>query len=445
MDIKDVNKNLFYRPDLSVEKDYGSSGKFEHPNIQQETEIAGYVEKTVIEKLYEQAKENEAAIIKMREAIAVLPKEIQKHIQQINDFLFIQEELELNEINTLRIQEIQDQEKEIYKEYSSVQADTTSNIWNGNQDTQLEPDYIYVDDEGFVWNEMEATDISISVDKAKSNAEQAKEQYLIDSTDLKEDYLLELNDVMADYIYPLSTYMSEIGISQKSYLDQPYDGSSVTGVGVSSQHLHDTILRNELDLEELGLLMDKTHDTSALLNTFAAWDIASQERIRYYTEEYKNDIKTYLDIKKNDMLLDCREAYDEKYTICKLNAYKFLKSAVELAREMCNLDIASKAAKCALLEADVNIYATKKYDTITVSNSTSAGLSGNKPSSATAITGDNANVAKAVEKKIAGDSEKVKDTVKKEAADKAKNELKNKAKDELASISQKLKDKFTKK
>lgn len=413
MDVNEVDMNLFYRPDLSVAKDYGSSGKFEHPNAQQEAEASGFVNKTVIEKLYEQAKANEAVIIKMRDAIAVLPAEIQKHIQQINDFLFIQEELELNEINTLRIQEVQDKEKETYTEHSALPSDTAGNIWNGNQDTQLEPGYIYVDDEGFVWDEMEATDISVSVEKAKSNAEQAKEQYLIDSTDLKEEYLLELNDVMSDYIYPLSTYMSEIGISQKSYLDQPYDGASVTGVSISNQHLHDTILRNAIDLEELGLLMDKTHDTSALLNTFAAWDIASQERIRYYTEEYKNDIKTYLDIKKNDMLLDCREAYDEKYTVCKLNAYKFLKSAVELAREICNLDIASKAAKCALLEADVNIYATKKYDTITVSNSTSAGVSGSKPSSATAITGDNASVAKAAEKKIAGDGKKATDTINK--------------------------------
>lgn len=362
----ETKNNIFYRPELELERDYSSDGSFVHDTVSEAEEKR----KSPNEALLEKAEEIEDKLLRIREALTVLPETVCKILTEINDYLFIDNEIKANEIADIILAE---------KEMSEAETeDYVKDVSEGGEDAAEYGDsQPYIDEDGFVWQEYEGSGISVTIKKAKSNSEQAKEQYLLDSTELKEEYLIQLEDILSRFVNPLLVYMGETGISKKYYLDLDYDGPEIKKVPKNAAHLHDTIVRNAVVAGEFSLLMQKTHSVYNTLNTFAALDAVSQQRIRYYSENYDNAVNGFLDVYRNDTLLDCRNMYDEKYINCKLNAYKYLSSAVKAADDICQADLAAKSAKCYLLRENIDIYATTKYETETVSNSATKNVAGN--------------------------------------------------------------------
>jgi len=357
----DIKKDIFYRPQLEIEHDYSTDGSILHDSADTTTPESN---KTTNESLLEKSQKVVEQMLQIRKVLPVLPKDTADIIQDIIDKLIIQSELEQDQLD-----EIIEQEKKDEKEDKFV------DVYENETESEPEPEEsIIVDEDDFIWGDPAPNDITIKVIRCKSNAELAQDQYLKDSIYIKEDFANELNLVLQNYIYPLLTIMDESGIGQVEYLNLEYDGSSVTGYDSNDAHLNDTIVRNQVVLDESVKLFRKTHDANTTLSMITSFDVIAQERIRYYGEEYDLAISKFLDTYKRNILEKNRQEYDSKYLQAKTNMYKYLNSAVIITSDMLKNNLDTNSAKCYLLTKNINIFAKKEYEEAGYSNATNSSV-----------------------------------------------------------------------
>lgn len=215
------------------------------------------------------------------------------------------------------------------------------------------------------------TNVKVIVKPSKKNTELAREQQLRDSIYIKERFASKLNDAFQSYVYPLITVMGESGVNKVDYLNMEYQGESVEGYKLNDTHLHDTIVRNQIIVEEQTRLFEKTNNPTMLNSIFTAFDVIAQQRIQYYAEEYNPGIGNFLEMYKKDILRESRKIYDDKYFKAKSNMYKYLNSTVMLTSDILKNNFNAYASKCYLLTQDVNIFARKEHAQSEVLNETS--------------------------------------------------------------------------
>lgn len=244
------------------------------------------------------------------------------------------------------------------------EKELSSNILNSGVEIFDRPDL------GFYFPK--PTNINVIVKPAKKNVELAREQQLRDSIYIKERFASKLNDAFQAYVYPLMTLMGESGINKIDYLNIEYQGESVHGYGLNDTHLHDTIVRNQVIVDEQIRLFEKTNNPTMLNSIFTAFDVISQQRIQYYAEEYNAGVKNFLEMYKKDILRESRKIYDDKYFKAKTNMYKYLNSTVMLTSDILKNNFNAYASKCYLLTQDVNIFARKEFAGSGVSNETNS-------------------------------------------------------------------------
>lgn len=347
---EDLKNNIFYRPQVEIDRNYQTDGVIEKLTPEQVQEEP---QKTSNQLLLEKAEEVTDALIKVRKVLPILPEGLPDILQDIIDNLIFQTEIEKD-----KLVEIIDEENPI--ETVTPEADT---------DPIEKPDPI-IDKDGFIWDDPEPLDYTITVVKVKVNSQMALEQYLKDSIYIKEDFIKNLNDVLQDYIYPLISVMDESGVGSIEYLNLSYDGTSVTGYDDNDRHLNDTIVRNQLINEEQIRLFSKTHDANSTLSILMAFDLAAQQRIRYYEEEYDLGVSNFTEMYRRITLEKAREAYEYRYANSRKNVYKYLNSAVRISEDLLKLALNEKTAKCYLLTQDINIFARKEYEAAAYENST---------------------------------------------------------------------------
>lgn len=355
MDVETKN-NIFYRPNVEIDRDYSTDGAIRNELIrQEESPAAQEISSVKLERLKEKTKETVDELLKIRDIIDILPLDLPKILNGIIEPITL-----LNELNILEIDDIL--ERDYIDQLNEVGVETfPSDVENYKKepiDGVIETTEEDVPD----------FDIIVKTIAAKPISSQCREEYLRDITDITSEFSRNLNGAMQGYIYPLSTILNELGLDSPDYLNFEYEGEAVKDIPLNLSHLNDRIVIQEAVTSEQNALMVKTHSTSAVLDAINAFDAAEALRERYYNESYNMDISSDLDIFNNNLLQKSRENSEEAYRQAKINLFKLLDSSVELMKDISSKKLEAQQAKAILLKNGINIYEHKIFETTGVNN-----------------------------------------------------------------------------
>lgn len=355
MDVETKN-NIFYRPNVEIDRDYSTDGAIKNELIrQEESHPAQDVSSVKLERLKEKTKETVDELLKIRDVIEVLPLDLPQIINGIIEPLTI-----LNELNALELDDII--ERDYIDQLNEVGVETfPSGVENYKKES---PNGVIETTE----EDVPDFDIIVKTIAAKPISSQCREEYLRDITDITSEFSRNLNGAMQGYIYPLSTILNELGLDSPDYLNFEYEGEAVKDIPLNLAHLNDRIVIQEAVTAEQNALMVKTHSTSAILDAINSFDAAEALRERYYNESYNMDISSDLDIFNNNLLQKSRESSEEAYRQAKINLFKLLDSSVELMKDISSKKLEAQQAKAILLKNGINIYEHKIFETTGVNN-----------------------------------------------------------------------------
>lgn len=395
--MNETKYNVFYKPDISIERRYDTTGTIPHPL---EPSRQDNVHKTENEDILSRAIKTQDDLLQIRKVLGLLPPKTNEILKDIIDKLIFQAEEEKEELGKI-----------IEADKKEEESKNPEKPHGGIEEYPEEPIEEKPESQNF-WEDPDPMDLDIKIIAVKDIGDLAYEQYLKDSTEIKEDFVNKMNYVIQEYLSPLLNMISEIGLDGVEYLNLDYEGESITGIQPNDKHVHDTIVRNQLIVNEKNRKFSKTHSPNVTIATMIAFDVTSQERVQYYKEDYDLGIINISGIYKRNMLQECRNEYEAKYFIAKANMYKYLNSTVELTSDILTKALNTNAGKCHLLANNVNIYARRLYEEVGYVNSANdttmdlekdinAGqVQNNKPNNSTKVSKDkNSSNGKETEKK----------------------------------------------
>ena len=358
---EEIKNNIFYRPNVEIERDYSTDGAIINELIrQEESPAAQEISSVKLERLKEKTKETVDELLKIRDIIDVLPLDLPEILNGIIEPITLLNELNLLEIDDILERDYIDQLNEVgvetfpsgVEEYKASNQEALTGVIETTEEDM--PDF----------------DIVVTTIAAKSISSQCREEYLRDITDITSEFSRNLNGAMQGYIYPLSTILNELGLDSPDYLNFEYEGESIKDIPINLAHLNDRIVMQEAVTAEQNALMVKTHSTSAILDAINAFDAAEALRERYYNASYNMDISSDLDIFNNNLLQKSRENSEEAYRQAKINLFKLLDSSVELMKDISSKKLEAQQAKAILLKNGINIYEHEIFETTGVNNAT---------------------------------------------------------------------------
>ena len=358
---EEIKNNIFYRPNVEIERDYSTDGAIRNELIrQEESPAAQEISSVKLERLKEKTKETVDELLKIRDIIDVLPLDLPKILNGIIEPITLLNELNLLEIDDILERDYIDQLNEVgvetfpsgVEEYKASNQEALTGVIETTEEDM--PDF----------------DIIVKTIAAKSISSQCREEYLRDITDITSEFSRNLNGAMQGYIYPLSTILNELGLDSPDYLNFEYEGESIKDIPINLAHLNDRIVIQEAVTVEQNALMVKTHSTSAILDAINTFDAAEALRERYYNASYNMDISSDLDIFNNNLLQKSRENSEEAYRQAKINLFKLLDSSVELMKDISSKKLEAQQAKAILLKNGINIYEHEIFETTGVNNAT---------------------------------------------------------------------------
>ena len=360
MDVENKN-NIFYRPNVEIERDYSTDGAIRNELVrQEESPAAQEISSVKLERLKEKTKETVDELLKIRDIIEILPLDLPEILNGIIEPITLLNELNLLEIDDILERDYIDQLNEVgvetfpsgVEEYKASNQEALTGVIETTEEDM--PDF----------------DIIVKTIAAKSISSQCREEYIRDITDITSEFSRNLNGAMQGYIYPLSTILNELGLDSPDYLNFEYEGESIKDIPINLAHLNDRIVIQEAVTAEQNALMVKTHSTSAILDAINAFDAAEALRERYYNASYNMDISSDLDIFNNNLLQKSRENSEEAYRQAKINLFKLLDSSVELMKDISSKKLEAQQAKAILLKNGINIYEHEIFETTGVNNAT---------------------------------------------------------------------------
>ena len=358
---EEIKNNIFYRPNVEIERDYSTDGAIRNELVrQEESPAAQEISSVKLERLKEKTKETVDELLKIRNIIDVLPLDLPEILNGIIEPITLLNELNLLEIDDILERDYIDQLNEVgvetfpsgVEEYKASNQEALTGVIETTEEDM--PDF----------------DIVVTTIAAKSISSQCREEYLRDITDITSEFSRNLNGAMQGYIYPLSTILNELGLDSPDYLNFEYEGESIKDIPINLAHLNDRIVIQEAVTAEQNALMVKTHSTSAILDAINAFDAAESLRERYYNASYNMDISSDLDIFNNNLLQKSRENSEEAYRQAKINLFKLLDSSVELMKDISSKKLEAQQAKAILLKNGINIYEHEIFETTGVNNAT---------------------------------------------------------------------------
>ena len=356
---EEIKNNIFYRPNVEIERDYSTDGAIRNELIrQEESPAAQEISSVKLERLKEKTKETVDELLKIRDIVDALPLDLPEILNGIIEPITL-----LNELNLLEIDDIL--ERDYIDQLNKVGIETFPSGVEEYKTSNQEPlnEVIETTEE-----DMPDFDIVVTTIAAKSISSQCREEYLRDITDITSEFSRNLNGAMQGYIYPLSTILNELGLDSPDYLNFEYEGESIKDIPINLAHLNDRIVIQEAVTAEQNALMVKTHSTSVILDAINAFDAAEALRERYYNASYNMDISSDLDIFNNNLLQKSRENSEEAYRQAKINLFKLLDSSVELMKDISSKKLEAQQAKAILLKNGINIYEHKIFETTGVNN-----------------------------------------------------------------------------
>ena len=373
MDEKDLD--ILYRPKIEIERNYYSDGVIPHEEkvsnvpeeiIKQQEEIDSEIP-SEIEKAIDTQYKTAEKLLRIRKITEILPPKTKKVTDDLIDSLLIIIGTEIPKLEDIKEQDDKKPDEEKY----DIPEETVSTPETVPDKVQTPTDD--VDEDTDEWPTMTSSGFIFNVVKNKDSWDLAQEQYLLDSTKIKEMFADEYNDILQSYAYQLVSAMGEVGIDNVEALNYNYEGETVSGITDNYQHLNDIIARNQLTLNEYQDLFKKTHDSYTTDAVFTAFDVVSQERVRYLKEKYKDEaVSGYIELYDKKFLGDCREEYEKRYKAARADVYKLLHSAAAISEKILNKQLDLVLSKCSLLAKNVDIFAQKEYESEVFSNTTVA-------------------------------------------------------------------------
>ncbi len=356
MDEKDLS--IFYRPETNLERDYRSDAIVPHQlpdNRTEEEKITQSPVQEVPDEIDDAIQNSIKAgnkLMRIRKITEVMPPQMKNTVDDFLDTIIIWTGITVDELE--KIKELpEDEEQEI------------PNIQKTNE-TEIESEQS-VDK----WPTMSSSGFIFDVVKNKDVWDLARDQYLLESSAMQEDFADEYNNIMEGYVYQLVATMDEIGLDAPEYLNYKYEGETVTGIPANSQHLNDIIVKNQDIIDEYQDIFRKTHDLYTTDAILTAYNVASQKRIRYLKEQYKQKTAgNYIEMYDKNFLADSRNEMEQNYISARTNVYKLLHSMSQISKEMLDTQLKLAISKCSLLAKEINIFAKKEYEAAEVSNTT---------------------------------------------------------------------------
>ena len=213
--------------------------------------------------------------------------------------------------------------------------------------------------EGLPTSFVPATSITISVETPKTLVQLAQDAYKKDQIDLQKFYLQKMRMALQRYFHHLLGLTAELSLSDPDMLTKNYDGNQVTGINANSQHLHDTIIRSQIQRLQKARLFKKMANADQTVTHMRTWNATEKERERYYEEAYGNS-DNFVDSESNALLRQARSDYDASYKLALYNMYKYLDASVKLTEDILDHSLTEAKAKAKLIKEGVNIFATEE-------------------------------------------------------------------------------------
>ena len=232
-------------------------------------------------------------------------------------------------------------------------------------DNITDPDTSWIKDMTSIF--VPKTDITISVQTPKSLVQVAHESYKSDQLDLQKFYLQKMRMALQRYFHHILGLTIELGLSDPDMLTKKYDGNNVEGIGINSNHLHDTIIRSQIQRLQKARFFKKIANADLTVTHMRAWNAAAKERERYYTEAY-GDSAEFVDSEANVLLRQARSDYDAAYKLSLYNMYKYLDASVKLTEDILDHTLVEAKAKAKLVKEGVDIFKTEEVDVSTDNN-----------------------------------------------------------------------------
>lgn len=173
---------------------------------------------------------------------------------------------------------------------------------------------------------------------------------------INDEFTEALQVAMQSYLQQAIVVMGECYFPSVESMSMPYTG---TGKDVPSTlaHLNDFIVRSQITKEQKARLLQKTHSAEQTLFHMRATLVAKELRKRYYSLPYGGS-STFTDSACNEILLESRKIYDQKYKATMTNYYKFLQSSLYVVSDILDSQLKEAQAKGRLKKAGVNIFAS---------------------------------------------------------------------------------------
>ena len=384
MNEKDLS--IFYRPETNLERDYRSEAVVQHQLPDNRTEEEKIAQSSVqeipdeIDAAIQNSVEAGNKLMRIRKITEVMPPRMKNTVDDFLDTIMIWIGVTVDELEKVKKEEPPEDEKhEIYqngpipksattKTEESVKEESEISIPDETETESEQPNDEQIEDE---WPTMTSSGFVFDIVKNKDIWNMAHDQYLLESSAMQEDFADEYNNIMEGYVYQLVSAMDEIGLDMPEYLNYAYEGETVTGVPVNYQHLNDIIVKNQDVIDEYQDIFRKTHDLYTTDAILTAYDVASQKRIRYLKEQYKQETAgNYIEMYDKNYLADSRNEMEQNYIAARTNVYKLLHSMSQISKEMLAAQLKLAISKCSLLAKEVNIFAKKEYEAAEVSNTT---------------------------------------------------------------------------
>lgn len=348
---KDDKKNIFYSPDYKPNREYKSSIDFTSHNYEEgnlkykEIPILSY--KETADKIIED-------LSLLNEVLETVPDPLKNILQSIIKLLMATTIIRVEKNNAAdnnKNKEDNNTGHVIIQENIPKIEDVPVTI-----DNDFSPNKVPVDNTVFNSQNLfpEDTDIEVEDIEDMDIGEILKNSYDRDLFGLKKDYIAKINLIIQKYIQDILVAANTVGISYENLL-KDYDPIAVYVNQPNLQHLHDSIVRNSIAFKETVRYFSKTHSADNTLLVVRALETAYQQRYKYYTEEYNNEVDM-LESYSNKNLADTRKQYDNTYKDAVQNAYKYLNAAyVNTANALQQTDMQVQA-KAELLKHDINIF-----------------------------------------------------------------------------------------
>ena len=130
------------------------------------------------------------------------------------------------------------------------------------------------------------TDIEVVTDTDVSLSDIVDSSYAEDTLGLKEDYVSNMYLIIQKYIQEMLCAANNAAIGYDNLL-MNYDGDAVKVSNTNLKHLHDTIIRNQIYIDEEAREFSKTHSADNTLTMIRALETAYQQKKKYYSENYR--------------------------------------------------------------------------------------------------------------------------------------------------------------